>query len=168
MITLTENEYLNLKLYEYAFDNIGVYPASINGVARTEYQDGWNACGDALQSFIISIYRSIMELEPSVRSECIELIRNDVIFMDEALVDDNTMVATFYVLANDLFEYATADAKVVTPNEFGTILDLWNKFGRDGVVAFIASQCELNPLDRYFTQRFLEAREYLNHLESTC
>ena len=174
MITLTENEYLNLKLYEFAFDNVGVYPASINGVARTEYQDGWNAFGDELQHFVISIYRSIMELEPSVRSACIELIKNDVVFMDESLGDDNAEMVTFYVLANDLFERATADVEVITPSDFEVIADLWNKFDRDGVVAFISVQREnssadvyFTPLDRYVTQKFIEAREYLNHLNST-
>lgn len=86
--------------YELAAEDIGIYPQSINGKQRTEWQEGWNACAmenaknvSAITSFLKTLPEQVVDyiIDGNIR----------VIIRDE--------LCSMVVDCNDLFYWACAD-----------------------------------------------------------
>lgn len=87
---------------ELAVEDTGIYPKSINGVQRTEWQDGWNACIMRVtnKAIVISKYieNATEELQDYILSEIVRIsVREDAI--------------SLWVSCSDLFYWACADGE---------------------------------------------------------
>jgi hypothetical protein len=69
-----------------------------------------------------------------------------------------------YLNANDTFDYATADAErfVICDENLDALIAVYERWGRDGVVAMMAHLRNRPPLAKLATPGYQEAREYLS------
>jgi hypothetical protein len=72
-----------------------------------------------------------------------------------------------YLNANDTFHYATADAErfVMEESNLDKLIEVYERWGRDGVVALMASIRGDDPLPQLRTPAYQEAWEYLSGWE---
>jgi len=61
---------------------------------------------------------------------------------------------------NDIFCYA-ADAEHLEPERAGEVIDAFKKWGYDGVIAWASIKRNGDPLKKFITPKFLEAKEEL-------
>ena len=92
-------EYLADALASY---DTGIYPKSINGKERTEWQDGWNACAMDITERSIHIVRYLRDLPEEVL---------DLILEDRIGLCTRGEKISLYVNCNDLFYWACSDAE---------------------------------------------------------
>lgn len=66
-----------------------------------------------------------------------------------------------YILCNDTFFYASADAEALAQEELPTLRDVSEKFGWSGVIAYAALRRKMEPLEHLRTEKYYEALAYL-------
>lgn len=121
---------VELALRDASDDGLGIYPQSINGVKRSEYQEGWN---DAVMEFTRTQYKLrdwYDTIEEPSRTILGELLVEEKIHM---MLQPNGDVE-LYANCNDLFVWGCADLEELSldqleefagyaENEWGT--DKW-------------------------------------------
>lgn len=161
MLTREELEEKLVEALEYqaAWDSLGVYPMSINGVPRPEWQEGFNKCHSEMIHNAINIGKFRRELPADQRKALEALMIEDRIFFQ--LDGDKPYV---FLNVNDTFCYA-ADFAMIPPEELPLLQEVYDKFDYTGAVALVSKKRNgLLPLDRGSFKdktKFNEAVEYL-------
>lgn len=117
--------------YEKAVESIGVYPMSNNGVSRTEYQDGWNACLMAIMSKTCEMSKWYDKLSKHQQDSILRM--KDAI--DVTTYGGDSVRIGFCV--NDIFCYG-AESVDITIDDIPIISDLYKTDGFDAIVAYAA------------------------------
>ena len=100
------NKVLEFISYEKAYDATGVYPAKSNGIERTEYENGWNACHKSILEKAIKIDK-FLESVPNKHKEFVE----DLLIDEVAMLHIDGDVITLFIICSDLFYWGCADAE---------------------------------------------------------
>ena len=112
-------------VYEQAVDAIGIYPAKINGVPRTEFQEGHNKCIMRVTENVCAIDDWIKSLDN--QSEMIDALRKDRV----KLSLDKEQNIKIYVWLNDVFYWAFSDREEIKIDEIKDLnacyveVDVW-------------------------------------------
>lgn len=134
----------------------GIYPASFNGVKRTSKQDGWN---DACDSFLKNIGVVLGQMEENLAfwKMGFYLIEQDVAYM-RARKNESLELC---IRCSDTFYYACSDSEDVPESECEKVVNVYDEFGDDGLTAWVAVHRNEDPLERYQTDTFFKAKEFL-------
>lgn len=128
---------IDYSLLRTAIDSMGIYPQSINGVERTEWQDGWNSALIRIEErheAFVSWYQSLPE---ATRSMYKELLTSDSTFHLDVKKDGQ--VCMLYN-TSDLFAWGYSCADIIEDDaHLAKIYDAWKKKGHLGVLAW---QCK--------------------------
>jgi hypothetical protein len=119
---------IELKLTEAAIDSMGIYPASYDGVERTEWQNGWNKAVMDLGRRQSSLY----EWYEQKLSEDERVILDELLIKNVVRLHPNENDVVVYVICNDLFMWACADTEEVAKEEWGELLRLAGEFNDTG------------------------------------
>jgi len=152
-------------LYQCAHDDLGIYCQSVtlrDGTVkeRTEWQNGWNAAGSAMLDKVIEFEAFFKTLEPTTKDALVALMLLEQEAISLHLTDDSTVK----ILANmnDTFYYATADNECIDPQEISTVVDLYQRYGFDGIVAWAAKKRNQKPI--YENEKLNQAITFLGGL----
>lgn len=147
-----------------AYNDVGMYPVSVtqNGVTkkRTEWQDGWNACHNAIVDKQIKYMKWYESLSEERQKYAAELLNSEYMLLYETNEGDVQPM----LLMNDTFMYACSDAEECTPQDFSCIWDLWNQYKWLGLAAWAARHRNMEPLVELQTEQYKEAVNYLNKM----
>jgi len=111
-----------------AVDNVGCYPAAINGEPRTPFGDGWNACADELRGKVTAITeRNNQPYDPH---------RDILNILDAGWWEDGRLILNM----NDIFAYACADAEEVLPDEMPELGHLARMYGHAGITYWVSKK----------------------------
>lgn len=128
---------------------------------RNEWQDGWNAAIEHViesQYKIDDFYQSLTSVE---KSDIIYLLENDCISIEYY---EETI--RLYTNMNDTFYYACADQENVEIYDLNLLRKLYEEFSNDGMTSWVSVKRKQDPIDERNTQKFQEARNYLNSMEN--
>lgn len=147
---------------EKAHDDLGIYPRSVQGGSnayeqRSDYQNGWN---DAIMEHtqkVIKIHNYLDTLKPEHRTALENLMLEEVIQL--AVRDDKT---SLWLNVNDTFYYA-ADGEDFEPGDLPKLNELYEKYGWQGIIAWVAKKRNMEPLPTKFkkTDAYTEALKSL-------
>lgn len=134
------------------FSSLGVFPKSFNGEDRTEWQDGWNAAGMRI-SENYCLYDEMINKNPQYWKTGLFLLLEDLAFLNKD---------KFLIICSDSFAYACADYEEAEMEEWEKVAILYDKYGYDGVLAWISHKRNENPLQKLQTDKFFKAKNELN------
>jgi len=106
-----------MNYYEAAYDSMGIYPKNMNGVPRTEWQDGWNEYGKALLDRVIQMEDYVKSLSKEHAKALETLIEDEVVNL--SVQDDGSV--KIWVNCNDFFMWGCADAEQCYPPDLEAI-----------------------------------------------
>jgi len=66
-----------------------------------------------------------------------------------------------FILCNDTFGYACADAEEVGEHDVDVLTEVFKKYEWDGVIAFVSKKRGVEVIKELRTERYKEAMEYL-------
>lgn len=118
-------------IYHHALGNIDVYPASYNGIPRSEKESGWNDCVFKMHDNMKILSEWYKELYPRDQM-LIENYSNDI----QITISEAGTIA-LYVVLNDVFIPA-ADMEEITIEELRNLEVLYDDFGYDAFIAYYA------------------------------
>jgi hypothetical protein len=146
------------RLEKKAFDDIGIYPASVEEVKRTEWQDGWNAALSQFHKNNVAFHKYLSDLREPQKNALKELLLDDVVELSNG---DGKI--TIWLNVNDTF-YTAADGESVPESDLELLASLNGNYGFDGVVAWVAKKRGMEPLEFKYkkTSNYLEAEKELN------
>lgn len=154
-------------LFDAARDSLGVYPqATKRGDAweyRTEWQEGWNAAIFKLLEQYAAIQSWCATLSPFLLSALVELLKADAMALN---VGSDTVQC--YLIMNDVWGYATADAEEVPTEELPHVAALWRMYGWDGLIAWAARQSGQEPIKERLTEGYRKAVLSLHAVPATA
>lgn len=103
---------IELALNEAAEDCMGIYPQSMNGKKRTEWQNGWNEAIIKLTKLKGTVHSWFITL-----SEEHQNIVGDLLIRDKLDVQFHKEKMHMYVNCNDVFAWGCADAEDISLDE---------------------------------------------------
>lgn len=142
-----------------AFDDVGVYPAQVDGVNRTEREEGWN---DALDE-VLRIWDVLVSWRESLSEESRELV-DKLLVKDVIHLSHRDGKAVIWLLMNDTFGYACADAEDVAVESLPLVARMWETHGYSGLTAFAANQRNQDPIVEHRTDEYKRALEELRRV----
>lgn len=111
-----------------------------------------------------TVYDEQRELD--ILQKLIRLAADRTVFFgsynDQTDKHDNGVYA--YLLCNDTFSYACADAEEFEESDLDLIIDLNDIFSYHGVTAWMSKKRGYDPVKPYLTDKFYAARKYLEDL----
>ena len=144
---------------EVALDDIGIYPKAVtsSGITteRTEWQNGWNACSDAIQTKSIAILKW---LENAPKDAI------DLLLEDKLEVTVNAGEVSLLVICGDTFVYGCSDAQPITCEEIPSFKGLLNS-GKHGQYRWLSIKRNEKPL-REIIKWMKDAGEWDDELEA--
>lgn len=147
-----------------AYNDIGIYPAIVvkNGKEskRNEWEEGWNACSQAILDKQIKYMKWYEELSEERQHYAAELINSEYLLLSET---KNGEVVPM-LLMNDTFYYASGDVEECQPKDFACIWNLWNRHKWYGLMAWAARQRNQEPVKEWRNEQYATAVEYLNKM----
>lgn len=132
------NDINTLRMLDKAVDAIGVFPRSLNGKDRTEWQEGWNAC----QSRILEYWHLMEEWGKQVGKEYLDVL----LPQDELQLWFREEEVKAFVVLNDVFGYCCADAEEVALDEIPELASLWKKYGFTGAIYWASKKRKEPPI----------------------
>ena len=131
----------------------GIYPAANNGVPRSEKQNGWN---DAVMDFDEKLRLFEDAFDKDWFKPLIYLAINDLIFLRY-----KNQEIVILLLCSDTFTYACADCEEIEKENLIEVCEIYDKFGYDGLVAWVAIRRSEEPIKERQTEEYKEAYEFL-------
>jgi hypothetical protein len=130
-------------IYQHALENLDVYPASYNGIPRTEYQNGWNACVFKMHENvrILTDWYKALALHQGYQMLVQKYGEDIQISISEA------GTVSLYVNISDVFIPAS-DMEEITIKDLKNLEQLYDDFGFDALIAHCAYK------NNYKTQKF--------------
>lgn len=129
---------IKLALWEAADDSLGIYPAAVNGVPRTDWQDGWNKALISLserREKFVAWFKGL----PERRRQLIGELLADEDSGFSLLVDQNDEVWLVYN-TSDLFAWGYSSCDVVeSDTQLEQLYQAWQAKGHLGVLVW---QCK--------------------------
>lgn len=110
--------------------NTGVYPEIFNGVERTSWQEGWNACITYITSEISAYTSWFAKLEP-VYQEAVKTL------FEELLMSRDESKVHLHLCVNDTFIYG-AEAVDVPLGDLPILSDMFRVYGDDALTSYAA------------------------------
>jgi hypothetical protein len=139
-----------------ARNGLGIYPAAVGDVPRTEWQDGWNKAVMRMVEYVGIIHEWYKTITEEQAAALVKLLKAHVLFF--------TMwggKVEYFVNLNDTFDYASADGEDVTVEEFTFLVDLYEKFGHHGITAWAALRRVDVPIKERMTEEYHNAVRYI-------
>lgn len=121
-------------LNEAVEDSMGIYPASCEGVKRTEWQDGWNAYGMQFLDKKIAVVKWFTELDADKRVKFSEMLAKG----DVSIQHGNNQTAFFFD-TSDLFAWGYSDCEEITDD---LLQPLYEACKAKGVIGMRAWWCK--------------------------
>lgn len=158
---MKEEDIWDAILLKKVLDNIGMYPKSTidkegNKKERTEFQDGHNKAILEITKDAIELdgwYNKLNNIEQDVIKKFILMDEFQFFFTDDGI--------KFCVLVNDTFYYSTADCEEIEPHELTKVRDLYDKYGYNGVIAWVAHKRGEDILEQLENEKYLTALKEL-------
>lgn len=119
-----------------AHQDLGVYPQSCNGVPRTEFGNGWNACLMAMLQKCGVFTARLGSLPANV----VSLIENGDIYLAES----NGLV-TMSVSCSDVFAWGCADGEDISESEIPELERALTESPNHGVALWCARKRKMRP-----------------------
>lgn len=114
-------------------EDVGIYPAAINDVPRSEYGNGWNACGMAKSEKVCSFSSFRETLTTEQQKALLFLILNEDILIKNN--KDNKIVLA--INCSDRFYHACSDSEECQISDLESLCLLRDQFGYEGLLAWI-------------------------------
>jgi len=89
------------------------------------------------------------------------LAARDIIFFTTYNGESHDTSAYPVVFCSDVFCYACADAEELPIDQLPLLKTVFEKFGWNGVVAWVAKQRNEHPLESYITEEYNNALNYI-------
>lgn len=145
-----------------AHETLGIYPQVriFSDGTRTEstpWEEGWNAALIGLFERYHCLLLWIDTLPVAVVEAVRFLLAEDVLII--RINKDNAIWCQIYM--NDTFDYATAEAEEVTPDQLPELAHLYRTYGYSGLVAWVSLRRNLLPLRERQTESYHAARALL-------
>lgn len=141
-----------------AYDSMKIYPESVKSgdivTHRTEWENGWNAAVNSLGDRWIEIERWYYSLTKEQREHIGILYESDYL-----IVNYNEKQIELHINVSDTFYYACADSESITLEDLPSVAKLYNEYGWEGLVAWVAKKRNTLPLECYQNEKFKEAYE---------
>lgn len=130
-----------------------------NGVkrARTAYEDGWNAAVMDISHRWQRLTKWAATLSSPHQETLMYLLDSSVV---EISMDGEDIVVLAHV--GDVFSH-TADNEEIELQVLPTVLDIFHRFGHDGLVAYVSHKRGQAPLGSYLTDNHTQALKHLLH-----
>ncbi len=132
---------------------IGMHSASVNGVHRDEFKTGWNKGLMELNRITCVICEHYHKLPEDCQQKLLEMLADEAIYIS-CFDDDKIRID---ILVNDTFYYATSDSESIETEDLLIIHGLWEKFGYDGLVAWVSKKRGVEPLKEAQTNGYRKA-----------
>ena len=127
---------------DLASEDIGLYPKTVNGVPRTDWQEGWNECAMANSRKAVAIQKFI--------SECNETIQDYIIAEVIRLTVDKEKNVSMYILCNDLFFWACADSEEFELSDLDDLNQAYKDSPEDGDLLWCCRKRGMRPQKPYY------------------
>jgi len=147
-------------VFEAARDSLGIYPQSIRRagvqVERTPWQDGWNAAIFAMLEASAVLHAWYAELTPEQADALLVLLRADAAFFSL-----NAATIKCYLIMNDTFGYAEANAVELRLGDIPFVAELWRLFEWHGLTAWASLISGDDVITEHKTDQYAAALAYI-------
>ena len=136
---------INHALDEAALDSMGVYPQSSNGVPRSAWQDGWNACHSAILERQIAAQEWFSSLPAWKKDMVGEMLAGDAISLD-FVQPEVIIIVQMHFSTSDLFAWGVADSETVKDDDdLRALYQAYKASGLDGMQALVCVREKEKP-----------------------
>jgi len=146
----------NPYLLDAAYESCGMYPKSINGVDRTEWQTGWNDAIMAICTRRGALEKWFKDLGPIHKKAVMVLLKAGALHFS-----DRDGVGEMWLVMNDTFAYACADGETVPDKDLEEVMNAYNKFSHHGLTAWAARRRGIQPLVELQSDEYHKAMKWL-------
>lgn len=129
---------------------LGIYPKSINGVPRTEWQDGYNKACIEMQDRLSAYLIKCQNPDDTWRMK-VEMLAEEVAFWAFDNSKEGSPKDLFSINLNDVFYWACADSEEVSDAELPLVYEMWKKFPVWGVIGWACNKRGEKPQEPWFT-----------------
>jgi len=132
---------LGLITTDLALEDTGIYAKSCNGVKRTDWQDGWNACAIAISEKATLISSFLKELPEKV---------TDYIISEKIGISVNDESVEMFVNCNDLFYWGWADLEEFKLSDLESFNNALNESPKNGDLLWCCRKRKMRPQKPYY------------------
>lgn len=126
---------------DLAAEDTGIYPQSINGKKRTEWQDGWNACDMDIAERTSGLSTFISTLPDGVI---------DLIFQEKVRVMTRDKGPELYINCNDLFYWAVAEGEDIDLSDMPDLDAALKDSPEHGQLLWVCRKRKMRPQKPYY------------------
>ncbi len=156
-----ENKFFESFKYELAYNDMGLYPASVLGgpnayEKRSDWQEGWNAYGSQLLDKVIQIGKFIEGIPEQHRGIVKKLLIDDKLSLSVGKNDGDHQL---WVNCNDLFFWACSDGEDISIEELPDLLRALEESPKNGDILWVCRKRHTRPQGAYY--KYLKGEEHL-------